>query len=212
MGLFDFLVKKANDFIEAGQQRKERMLLWQHLVMPDSPNKLILTEQQLKSITLQQAQNDLRIINDCTRLVESTTKPDVFFMRLNLLVEKSKHLADLGHYMKFSNVSPLAYNEVVNNYHETINHFLWRYFSDTFDKAEAMKTEKGKLGKYQKFYDSLQEYYCYMNEENIDYIETKYRAYTRKNSIKKKGTAKEKVGKNAPDTINVDSLLYDFTE
>ena len=131
-------------------------------------------------MTVKQAQNDLRIINDCTKIVESTLKPDVFFMRLNLLVEKSKHLANLEPYFSFSGVSPTdAYNEVLNNYQEAVRLFLIRYFTDTFDKAEAMKTEKGRIGKYQKFYDSLQEYYFYMNEENIDYVETKYKAYTK---------------------------------
>ena len=131
-------------------------------------------------MTVQQAENDLRIIKDCTKLVENTLKPDVFFSRLNLLVEKSKHLCDFEPYMTFSGASPTAaYSEVINNYQEAIRLFLIRYLSDTFDKAEALKTEKSKIGKYQKFYDSLQEYYCYMNEDNINYIETKYKAYAK---------------------------------
>lgn len=173
MGLFDFIKEKSN-------AKKEHLLRWQKLLMPDSQDKLIMTEQQLKAATVQQAENDLRIIRDSADLVEKTTKPDVFFMRLNLLVEKSKHLVSLEEYITFSGASPTAlYNEVVNDYYEAINQFLIRYFSEIFDKAEAMKTEKGRIGKYQKFYDSLQEYYCYMNDENIDYIETKYKAYTR---------------------------------
>lgn len=165
--------KKSNE-------RKEHLLRWQNVLMTDSPNKLIMTEQQLKAATMQQAENDLRIIQDCVKLVEKTTKPDVFFMRLNLMVEKSKHLASLEEYINFSGASPtVAYNEVAQDYYEIVNQFLIRYFSETFDKAEAMKTEKGRIGKYQKFYDSLQEYYCYMSNENIDYIETKYKAYTR---------------------------------
>ena len=173
MGLFDFLKKKAN-------ANKEYLLSWQRLVMPDSQDDLIMTEQQLRSATMQQAENDLRIIQDCMRLVEKTTKPDVFFMRLNLLVEKSKHLVSLEKYITYSGATATAaYNEVCTNYHEAINQFLIRYFSETLDKAESMKTEKGRIGKYKKFYDSLQMYYGYMSEENIDYIETKYKAYTR---------------------------------
>lgn len=160
--------------------RKEHLLRWQNVLMTDSPSKLIMTEQQLKVTTVQQAENDLRIIQDCVKLVEKTTKPDVFFMRLNLMVEKAKHLASLEEYINFSGASPTAaYNEVAQDYYEIVNQFLIRYFSETFDKAEAMKTEKGRTGKYQKFYDSLQEYYCYMSDENIDYIETKYKAYAR---------------------------------
>lgn len=177
MGLFDLLKKKAT---QNSQSKKDYLLQWQKTVLKDNVNDLLMSEQQLKEVTIQQAENDLRIINDCTRLVETTLKPDVFFMRLNLLVEKSKHLCELEKYITFSGASPTAaYIEVKNVYNDAISQFLVRYFSDTFDKAENMKTEKGKIGKYQKFYDSLQNYYCYMNEENIDYIETKFKAYTR---------------------------------
>lgn len=174
MGLLDFLKKKF-------AERTEYLLNWQRLVTPDSPHKLIMSEQQLKAISIQQAENDLRIIRDSAKLIEKTTKPDVFFMRLNLLVDRTMHLASLEKYISFSGASPTdAYNEVINNHQEIIRQFLIRYFSETFDKAEAMKTEKGRIGKYQKFYDSLQEFYHYMNPENIDFIETKYKAYTRR--------------------------------
>lgn len=173
MGIIDSLMNKING-------KNERLLRWQNLVMSGSPNKLIMTEQQLKSVTNQQAENDLRIMKDCANLIEKTTKPDVFFMRLNLLVEKANHLVALGQYITFSGASPVAiYNEAVKGYQELTYKFLIRYFSDTFDKAEVMKTEKGRIGKYQKFYDSLQEYYRYMDTRNIDYIETKYKAYTK---------------------------------
>ncbi len=173
MGLLNFLMGKIN-------AKNERLLQWQNAIMTDSPDRLIMTEEQLRSATIQQAENDLRIINDSAKLVEKTTKPNVFFSRLNLLIEKAKHLASLEKYISFSGTSPaMAYNEALRNYNESVQLFLIRYFSETFDKAEAMKTDKGRIGKYQKFYDSLQEYYCYMTKDHIDYIETKYKAYTR---------------------------------
>lgn len=172
MGIFDFLKKN--------KEKEERLLWWQNIIMPDSPDKLIMTEEQLKICTQQQAEIALRQINDCTKLIESTNNPDVFFMRLNMLVERSKYLCSLEPFIAFKGASPIAaFNEVIEKYQEAVRLFLIRYFADTFDKAEAMKTQKGRIGKYQKFYDSLQEYYDYMSDENIDYIETKYKAYTR---------------------------------
>lgn len=161
-------------------ERQEYLLQWQKVVMPENGNKLLVTEEQLLATTQCIAANDLRIMNDCNNIIQSTLKPDAFFLRLNLLVDKAKHLAVLERYISFSGASPSsAYNEIVANYQEAIKEFIIRYFSETFDKAEAMKTEKGRIGKYQKFYDSLQEYYCYMNSENIDYVETKYKAYVK---------------------------------
>ena len=183
MGLFAFIKKKIEANAEAERQRKERLLQWQRLVAPDSKDALIMTEQQLTAITKQQAANDLRIMNDCAKLVESTLKPDVFFMRLQLLWEKAEHLCVLGQYITFSGASPTAaFDEIRQNHQLAIRQFLERYFSATFDKAEAMKTEKGRIGKYQKFYDSLQEYYYVMDEKNKNYIERKY-----KDHIKSRG-------------------------
>lgn len=154
--------------------KKEYLLEWQRLLLPGS-HKLSMNEQQLKAATIQCAENDLRIIDDCARLIEQTTNPEVFFMRLNLLIEKLNRLMQFEKYIKFSGSSPTAaYNEACQNYQMAIYHFLIRYYSETFDKACAMKTEKGRIGKYQKFYDSLQKYYRYMSAENTHYIETKY--------------------------------------
>lgn len=180
MGLFDFIKKKSNEKKAEEQRKRDDLLRWQRIVMPDSPNELIMTEMQLKAFTQHHAANELRIVNDCASLIETTLNPDVFFMRLNLMMEKTKHLASLETFINFIGDSPSeAYEKFANNYQETVKQFLIRYFSDIFDKAETMKTEKGKLGKYQKFYDSLQQHYSYMNDENIDYIERKYKAYTR---------------------------------
>ena len=176
MGFFDFLkntIRKANE-------KRDFLLEWQNTILAEPVNRLIMTEQQLKSSTIQQAENDLRIIKDCIAIVENTTKPDTFFMRLHLMIEKANHLQSFEKYINFYNAIPsAALDEVSNNYQEAIRLFLIRYFSDTFDKAEKMKTDKGKYNKYKKFYDSLQSYYCYMSSENIDYIETKFLAYTR---------------------------------
>jgi hypothetical protein len=169
MGLFDFGRKR--------KEREEYLLRWQNVVMKDSPDRLIMTEKQLWEASTQQALNDFRIISDCTRLIEITKEPDAFFTRLDLLIEKAKHLASLEKYISFSGASPTdAYNEALHDRNEAIRLFLIRYFSETFDKAESMKTEKGRIGKYQKFYDSLQPYYNYMTEEHIRYIEKKYKS------------------------------------
>lgn len=172
MGLFDFL--------RNGSSKKQMLVEWQKLVMPESSDRLVMSEQQLRQVSIQQAQNDLRIMNDCEKLVMTTVKPDVFFSRINLLVEKGERLQQFEKYMSFSGASlTAALNEIKQNYQEAVKQFLVRYFSDTFDKAEAMKTEKGKNNKYIKYYESLQEYYCYMNDSNKEYVEEKYRVYVK---------------------------------
>ena len=90
MGLLDSLF---------GGSKKQRLLDWQKIVMENSPDRLVMSEQQLRQVSMQQAQNDLRIMNDCKNLVSTTVKPDVFFTRLNLLVERGEHLQRLEQYL-----------------------------------------------------------------------------------------------------------------
>ena len=154
-----------------GKSKKE-LLTWQNLVFQDSPNKLIMSERQLKQLTEQQAGDDLRIIQDCIKIISDTIKPDIFFSRLELLKEKSKHLIQLESYINFSGASPsAAFKEVIANEQQAIYQFIGRYYNATFEKAKTLKTDKGKKNQFKKFYDSLQLYTDKMNEHNIKYIE-----------------------------------------
>lgn len=169
MGLFDlFNSKKKADLLEL-----------QRLVLVDSPNRLTMSEKQLIKSAENIVKRDLEITKDCIRILKSTTKPDTFFSRLDLLIEKADKVRKFEKYIRFSVSPSLAYNELLKDYQECIYQFLVRYFCETFDAAEKLKTESGKRNRYQKFYDSLQPYRHYMNDDNIDYIETKFKAYTR---------------------------------
>ena len=177
MGLFSFKRRK--------KEKIEFLLQWQRAVMLNSPNRLVMTEQQLKSFTSQQVKDDLRIIKDCLALVERTYKPEVFFPRLNLFAEKAKHLASLEKYASRDGV-PIdiltrSYNKTVSKYDEMVKWFLIRYHTDVHGTASALKTSKARLNRYQKWYDSLQPYYLYMCSEHIDYIETEYNRHMEKN-------------------------------
>lgn len=144
----------------------------QKVVMENSPDRLVMTEKQLYAAAQQQAQNDLRIINDSLAIISKTTKPDVFFSRLEVMQRQSGHLMLMEPYVEFSGASPAAaYHEFVTKKGEAIMAFLERYFAVVHEKAEGMKTAKGKANQYAKFYDSLQEYYPDMTKENIEYIE-----------------------------------------
>ena len=168
MGLFDLFGNKKQELLEL-----------QKLVLDNSPDKLIMSEKQLKDLATKAAARDLEIIQDCIRIVGSTTKPDTFFSRLALLIDKADNLRKYEKFISFKGASPSeAYGQLWSDYQESIQRFLIRYFSDVFDQAEKLKTDNGKLNKYQKFYDSLQPYYSQMSADHIDYIETKYKAYT----------------------------------
>ena len=163
-----------------GFGNKKRLLDWQNTLLEEPVHKLIMNERQLIEYTQYRLDNDLRIINDCIKITESTTKPDVFFPRLQLLKECAEDMVKFEGYMQIFGAKPSeALKEYQDNKQQCIKQFVIRYFCSVFDKAETLKTDKGKFKQYQKFYDSMQPYYEIMDAENIDYVETKYKAYTR---------------------------------
>lgn len=158
----------------------QELLLLQRIVMKDSPDELVCTKKQLLEMARQNAENSLRITQDCINILQTTANPDVFFERLQIFTSHCRTLVSLEKYISFSGAAPTeVYDTLIREKQEVIKDFLIRYLCKVNDKADSLKTAKGKLNQYQKFYDSLKPYFEEMDAANIDYIETKYRAYIR---------------------------------
>lgn len=169
------------------------LLELQKLLMEDSPEELVLSEGQLRAMADERARNSHRIMTDSASILQTTTNPEVFFDRLRLFETHGRTLVSLEKYVSFSGASPTEiYNTLIKEKQEIIKDFLVRYFSKVLDKADSLKTQKGKSNQYQKFYDSLTPYFSDMDSENINYIEAKYKTYMKlatQNGIKKQGKA-----------------------
>lgn len=162
------------------RKRKEELLSLQKIVLADSPDCLVCSERQLKEMACQMAENSHRIMSDCSNILQTTVNPDVFFERLQLFAAHCFTLVSLENYISFSGASPTTlYDVFLREKQEVIHEFLVRYFNKVDIKASGLKTAKGQLNQYQKFYDSLKQYFTEMDTNNVDYIETKYKAYTR---------------------------------
>lgn len=158
-----------------GKSKKE-LLVWQNTLLLDKTDKLMMNQKQLQELSDQQASNDLRIIQDCIKIIEETVNTETFFTRLELLKERSRHLKTLEPYVKFSGASPTAaLNEVLNDEQPAIYALISRCYNSAFDKAEKLKTEKGKKNQYQKIYESLDLYRDKMDQHNIKYLEYKFK-------------------------------------
>ena len=165
-------------FREARRQQEAQIIEWQNAVIQDCPNRIVTTETQRRLATESAARDDMRIIDDSFRLINVTTDPDVFFSRWELLIEQTMHLEMLRNFMMIPEFRPPESSVSLKREKSTyIQHFLSRYFSDVYEKAETLKTEHGKIGRYQRFYDSLQPYYDKMQPEHIEFIETKNEIY-----------------------------------
>lgn len=127
-----------------------------------------------------QAQNSLRIIQDCIRLISETKNPNVFFSRYDLLLNHSLFLIELEPYVDFTGAKISdAYQEAINNRQIATKEFITRYWSDTLSKMAKYKTDVAKKKKVNEFFDSLELHKNEMNQENIDYYTTKYKVYSK---------------------------------
>ena len=178
MGLFDFGKKKKND-------NKKFLLQWQNFLLEKdghNPSKeLFFSKEDLERYTLTDVKLFTGIIEDCKKAINETVNPSVFFSRLNLLIQRAEQLRMYEPYAEFPNGNPSdIYSETVNQYHEITFKFLKRSLANTIEKSDAMKTPKGKINKFHNWYESLKEYYPYMNEKNIHFLESEYQLHTNK--------------------------------
>lgn len=113
---------------------------------------------------------DLEILNDCAKLIENTVVPEVFFSRYDLYMEKLSILS-CAESEKIITVTGESlsqkYKEMntENKRIEVVNNFIDRMRSDAYDKAQKLKTEKGKKARFEKFYSTLSEYENQMPEQ-----------------------------------------------
>lgn len=167
MGVFERLLNGNKELIE-----------WQNAVIADKSEKLYVNRKQLEAATVQMVSDNMRIFDDSAKLVDSTTKPDVFFSRLELAEEKLSNLVRIEPYIKQvksitmnQSLSSLM-NEFQGNKNGYILDFLYRYYWTVKEKAEGMKTEKGKLNQFQKFRESLEPFIDQLNDTNKKIFES----------------------------------------
>lgn len=128
------------------------------------------------------AAQDLKIVQDCVRMINSTKKPNIFFERYELMEQKLNNLVKL-HGVHYSGTSPRnMLKQVRQKKQAAIYDMIARYFADISFKAASLKTEKAKQNTYNTFLSTLELYYSQMNTDNINYIKQLY-----ENSIKKAG-------------------------
>lgn len=152
------------------------MIEWQNAVMEDKSEKLYVNRKQLEFATIQIVQDCMRIFDDSVRIIESTTKPDVFFSRLDLAEKELATLVYIEPYMK--QVKAITMNqsmqELMNKFQngkdQYICDFLYNCYYKTKEKANDMKTEKGKQNQFKKFQESIEPFVDRLNELNTDYF------------------------------------------
>lgn len=123
----------------------------------------------------------LRILNDCANLVNTTKNPKVFFERYDLLIKSLENLSRLERFNCFSGPLPSHdLQETLSKKNFTINDFIDRYYQDTINKIQNLKTQKAKDKKIEDFYQELVNYNSCMLPINIQRYNYLYNSYKNK--------------------------------
>ncbi len=130
--------------------------------------------KRTKPIDLVALQRDLDIVNDCAELMENTVNPETFFSRYDLYMEKLAILAEAqaSHKVKVKGDNIIHKYEQMKAYEkrvEIINSFIDRMWADTCQKADKLKTEKGKENRFNKFVETLSSYNECMPDQCVEH-------------------------------------------
>lgn len=91
-------------------------------------------------------------VQDCAKLINSTIKPDVFFGRLNFILDLLLRLQPYEKYQIFKGGTPTSdYNRLVSNIEATVDDFITRAVEANDKKVAALKTEKAKTRNRENF-------------------------------------------------------------
>lgn len=123
----------------------------------------------------EQADQLLKIVNDCAHLVNTTVNPEVFFQRYSLMLEKLEELARLewtGIFSKSPELPSATVLRLDDLFPVATNDFIDRSHSAAMAKAENLKTEKGKAGAMARYFENMEKFSAYMSEDSIDHLNT----------------------------------------
>jgi hypothetical protein len=111
---------------------------------------------KITSSQLQHVQTAMKQLQESVYLLNNTTKPDVFFKRLNFSLDLLLDLQTYEKYKIFKGNTPTNdYNKIVRNMESTVNDFIDRAIEANRQKLATLKTDKAKRNNYEKFVIAL---------------------------------------------------------
>lgn len=104
----------------------------------------------------------LRIVKDCANLVNTTTSPEIFFKRYDLMIENLQNLVICGSYISFKGNPQNDLDNVIRKREfETIT-FIDRAVETLESKLKTLKTQKAIENNINKFFSQFSIYESYL--------------------------------------------------
>ncbi len=123
-----------------------------------------LFKPKMSSSDWQQVKMMMKQSEDCAKLIDSTVNPDVFFERLNFMLDLTLTLQRYEKYKVFRGGTPsVLYNQMVTNLWEIVDGFITRAYNKQREKAAKLKTDNGKQKSNAKFAAELKSAFDHAN-------------------------------------------------
>lgn len=119
------------------------------------------------------AQTWIAQLDDCIRLVQSTTNPDVFFSRLETMIERAAQLSsahDAGYIRLNIDIGEMLPTDAEIG--DAVNNFINRLYRKTLNDCRELKTEAGKIKRICAMFDKLDSYYERLDQTNITLLDS----------------------------------------
>ncbi len=114
----------------------------------ETPNKPTVAYSEM------QVDNDLRILNDCINLMQSTNNLETFFSRYELAIQKSLALEQAG-----TNLNPIMTSQaIMQSKNSNLERILQTIYEKELTAINGLKTNKGKINRIDKLLETLSNY------------------------------------------------------
>ena len=167
MGIFMNAFKQALKNQRKAAQQQARLAERVQREKEELANKI---REQAK----EQSQQLIKVVKDCVELVNTTTNPDVFFKRYNLMLEHLESLAGLectGVFANSPELPSVAFLRIEAQFDAATIGFLDRSFENAKSHANTLKTENGKKNAIKRYFDNMEKYIIYMDSEGLEYFD-----------------------------------------
>ena len=120
------------------------------------------------------AENKIRQLSDCMRLLMTTADPDVFFNRYAFAFKIMTELSEAHKAGKITLIEDISgeLEKAYSRRHEDVNAFINRAYQKMLENREFLKTESGKHNRAVKFFETMDSHRDKMVSQNLSLLES----------------------------------------
>ena len=168
--IFKFLRSKYKNIAEAEENKLYEL---QQLLYGAESSRGSVPENEIIGLMVQKVGTALSGLSEHANHMDNAKTPDEFFDSYIVAKNKLTELIPFEPYFKFV-ASPSEAMETLYGDQSTVCiDFVRDCYEKAEKKAEELVTERGRMGRYQRLYDSMKPYLDVMDKKSYDYVKDK---------------------------------------